>query len=659
MNTKLISILLCVTVFFSLPAAPVAEAPVTDAPSAEFTVIAASDFQPKSSFGEGVKNVRNIISAIQDDGITSADGFLFCGDYDAHTYGQADKTKAGIDMFKDEFEGMIDPEDMYFVQGNHDASPAADVGLSPFGNNDPEGGDYGVFVIHNDDYMWANKDEQRIKQTAQKLIEYLNEKLSEGYNKPIFVISHLPLHYTMRTRNDGDGKYARYLFDALNEAGEKGLNIVFMYGHDHSNGWDDYLGGASVYLEKGDEMLVADFSSSVYSYKTLNFTYLNAGFTGYYDNHNGADDTLTMTLFRVKGDTMTVSRYSKDGIHVLKSAGFTNKYKNETGYSPNKTVYESPRTVKLTKVTDTALIEDLIEVTEEGKVFKRIMQTSELVSGDRYLLVCARASNRIMLPKSVSKSNSSGTRIGFDLTDSSAYVDDTIFGEYDNALWTFTQKNGKWLIGDGEKYAKFTSTSSNKITATLESAGDLFTVSGSGQFTFISDHYCLNYNSRGLVNGYDSDPAEYFIFKYVGYSIAAKDCEIIVDGGSMAEYAIPGEAVTVKLKSVPAGKRFNGWQILKGDVEIDDPAADEISFVMPKGPVKLVATYKDIKVGDVNDDGRVTNSDVICIYRYIFNPEKYPVYYDVADVNRDGEITNVDVLYIYRHIFSPERYPLG
>ena len=112
MYTKLISILLCVTVFFGLPTTTATETAPMATPPAEFTVIAASDFQPKSSFGEGVKNVRNIISKIKADGITSADGFLFCGDYDAHSYGKPDKTKAGIDMFKDEFDGMIDPDNM-------------------------------------------------------------------------------------------------------------------------------------------------------------------------------------------------------------------------------------------------------------------------------------------------------------------------------------------------------------------------------------------------------------------------------------------------------------------------------------------------------------------------------------------------------------------
>ena len=85
--------------------------------------------------------------------------------------------------------------------------------------------------------MWYNNDEATIKRTAENLRNYLNHKLAVGFKAPIFVISHLPLHYSMRTRNDGDKQHANYIFNVLNDAGGNGLNIVFLYGHDHSNGW--------------------------------------------------------------------------------------------------------------------------------------------------------------------------------------------------------------------------------------------------------------------------------------------------------------------------------------------------------------------------------------------------------------------------------------
>ena len=68
---------------------------------------------------------------------------------------------------------------------------------------------------------------------------------------------------------------------------------------------------------------------------------MNAGFVGYYDNHNGADDTLTMTVFQFDNENIEIKRVSQSGIHNLKSKGVTNSYKNESGYSPDTSVTAS------------------------------------------------------------------------------------------------------------------------------------------------------------------------------------------------------------------------------------------------------------------------------------------------------------------------------
>lgn len=319
------------------------------------TVIAGSDFQNPGGNEAGALTVTNILNKMQGDGYTSADGFLFCGDYDYATVNNKSSTEAGITALKNAVTGKYNTladNRMVFVQGNHDA--AGSTGLAASGAHDADG--YGVYVINEDDYMWRNENEGTIKSTASALDAYLDAKVEEAYQEPIFVVSHLPLHYTMRTKNDGDGMYANYLFDIMNEAGASGLNIIFLYGHDHSNGWDDYLGGSAVYLKKGDKINIAHGSKAEFKEETLNFTYMNAGFTGYYENHNGADDTLTMTVFTITDDTVTVERYDANGKHNLKSTGVTNGYKNESGYAPNTTVYGSPQYIALGSVTPPATV---------------------------------------------------------------------------------------------------------------------------------------------------------------------------------------------------------------------------------------------------------------------------------------------------------------
>jgi hypothetical protein len=234
-----------------------------------------------------------------------------------------------------------------YVQGNHDPLPLVTNGiLSSDGAQDTES--YGVFVIHEKDYMWYNKDPAAIRAAADSLRSYLDEKLVEGYQKPIFVVSHLPLHYSMRTYNDGDSSHAGYIFDVLNEAGARGLSIIYLFGHNHAHGWDDYLGGASVYLEPGDEILIAQESKTEFSKETLAFTYMNAGYVGSYtDLGSGVDRALTMTVFEIRGRHVLISRYSEKGLHNLKSAGNHGAERGgeyeRNAYDANTLVYESPR----------------------------------------------------------------------------------------------------------------------------------------------------------------------------------------------------------------------------------------------------------------------------------------------------------------------------
>lgn len=316
-------------------------------------VIAGSDFQNPSGDTAGAQTVKNILTQMQSAGYTEADGFLFCGDYDYDSVGSTSSTEAGITALKNAVTGTYSTlanDRMVLVEGNHDAAAAS--GLATSDAHDTA--EYGVFVINEDDYMWNNSNEATIRNTAANLKTYLETKAADGFDKPIFVVSHLPLHYSMRTRvGGGDGKYANYIFDVLNDAGAKGLNIIFLYGHDHSNGWDDYLGGSCVYLAKGDKINIAQASTTVFKEETLNFTYMNAGFTGYYSAVNtGAETTLTMTVFEITDNTVQVERYSTDGVHNLKSKGVTNSSKNEGEYyAPNTAEYGSPQTIALTAVT--------------------------------------------------------------------------------------------------------------------------------------------------------------------------------------------------------------------------------------------------------------------------------------------------------------------
>ncbi len=580
--------LICLFMFMS--ALPLT-ALISNAQEETTTLIAASDFQPKEGADKGIAVVDDIISAIKKDGITKADGFLFCGDYDFGTFGNSEETKEGIGKLTESVSELVDEKDMVFVQGNHDAVPGT-AGLNVSGNNDPANGKYGVFVINNDDYMWYNKDETKIMRTAQKLINYLNDKLAQGYDKPIFVLSHLPLHYNMRTVLDGDGKYATYLFEALNAAGEKGLNIIFLFGHDHSNGWDDYLGGSSIYLPKGENILIADKSQTEFKSHTLNFTYMNAGYVGYYDEHNkGVDGTLTMTSFRIMpGGSVIITRYDREGLHNLKAAGVSNAYKEEIAYAPNTNVYASRQTLTLTKVTDKAPIKDLMKLNNAGRRYNRVNSVDDLKDGGRYLLVYNSDTDQIVEPKVVEKSNAGGTRVGFELRKVYGFGDSDAYGNYAALEWTLHLTGTKWLLGVNDKYVAFTQTEDKAITATLENAGSFFDIAGEAAYTFTSGEFMFNYNARGLINAYTSDPASFYIYEYVGYTVDVTGGSATVDGNAVT-YADVGTNVTLTADAAPEGMYFEKWVVEGGDITLE---ADSVTtFAMPEKAVKVSAVYTD------------------------------------------------------------------
>lgn len=503
------------------------------------TVIACSDFQNPGGSEEGANTVSSILSIIKESH-PEADGFICAGDYDydMSIYIGEETTVDGVSSLSNTIEQVYpDIKHMVYTSGNHDVYSAD--GLSESGDNDPEDDGYGVYAINEDDYMWASNpgySESYSGKTAQEIIsgtaagleEYLSEKASEQFTQPIFIVSHLPLHYNLRTRLDGDAMYANLIFDVVNKYAEAGLNIIYLYGHDHSNGWDDYLGGSAVFLHKGDSINIAQSSKFVFDEEKLAFTYMNAGFVGYYDNHNGADDALTMSVFEIYDDRVEISRYDSEGMHNLKSAGVHNFYKGESDsdYAVNDSVVEGVYTVELNTAVEMPAEEEVLdgegssqteepdsetgdeEQYEEG-VYVRVTSASGDLEEGKYIFVYG---SQIMSPVVVSKDGSSGTRTGFELVANEYAGETELPSDMEKYEWTLTKSDGKWLIGTPDGYIRLTETTDTAITATLESEGDLLTISGSGSYTIASAQFVLNYNSRGLINGYANQPAEFELY---------------------------------------------------------------------------------------------------------------------------------------------------
>jgi predicted phosphodiesterase len=340
------------------------------------SVIALSDAQSSDGISGSIRVIRLLNRAVKRSGFTNIDSYILAGDYDKTLPSQltAEDTSSSIAAIKKNILADV-PEvedNILFVKGNHDIEGAE--GLAESGAYEYEY--YSTYVINESDFMWNQGTiegaEEQVKKTAAALKDYLDSRAAARDARPVFVVSHLPLHYSMRTYLNLDNLYARYIFDVLNEAGEKGLNIIFIYGHNHTNGWDSYLGGSCVYLAKGDSIYIGSpADNGAFTEETLSFTYLNAGYTGIVEGSQNGDKTLSCTVYEVYSDRVVINRIARDGtIHPLKCAGGWNTAKAEQdtlealGFLPDEREVASGQTVMLTAVK-----------TEES-------ETAKTVSGD-------------------------------------------------------------------------------------------------------------------------------------------------------------------------------------------------------------------------------------------------------------------------------------
>lgn len=326
-----------------------AEAAEEETPSA--TLLMVSDYQAEPGFESPEETLPALIKAAEDDGkvITNV---ICCGDYtnDEYLYDyqmSPDDSIAEIREIIGDNCPQTAQDDVIFVQGNHDAltGEISESGLHEYD-------DYLVYVLNTQyDFPWKQgRDTEfrdRVIAASEEMEKCFDELIKNGETRPVFIAGHVPLHFTARTSSrhgSGDNMYSGNVFDAVNEAA-RDLDIIYLFGHNHSKGWDCYIGGASIYMEPGDIILIPDaedrtVNTDEYSEEKLNFTYMNAGYTGYYMNcgseemaageagqYHAADEALTCTAAEIYGDRIVIARYDREGRHILGAAGEADPYK--------------------------------------------------------------------------------------------------------------------------------------------------------------------------------------------------------------------------------------------------------------------------------------------------------------------------------------------
>ncbi len=316
-------------------------------------------FSDCQSYGPGAfNNFGKVLSVMHDDGMPEPDALLVGGDYSRLLN---DYATPGIIQLRDQYTAVYEngnPDDIITAQGNHDSRIAA---FYPTGMYDM--GTYCFYLINEDDYPWLQflrtQGKKTVKKTAQNIKNALDAMIANGDTRPVIFITHVPLHHTTRTFG-GDNMYASYIFNVINEAA-KSLDIIFLFAHNHSGDYDDYIGGSVNFMAPGDTVRIPKpdkFGKDNYSEETLNFTYTNCGYIGYSNNHSTETSTNVLSLGAIRffADKFVFLKYTEDGLFrqdevkrmhpagedEMQQAATTAALKrnNETIWNLEKTIFE-------------------------------------------------------------------------------------------------------------------------------------------------------------------------------------------------------------------------------------------------------------------------------------------------------------------------------
>ena len=314
---KLTAVFLAVTMMFTVACASFSAAQTAFSGEAYSTIVTASDFHTNDA--AAYHRFATVLGNMKKDGMPVPHSVLIGGDY---TKMQLDTAAPGIVFIRNRFLSVYpeaNPNSVVCIQGNHDnpSSAFAKTGLHDMGT-------YSLFCINEDDFPWRQylRSDKAVRNTASALETCLENLEEKGDTRPVIVITHVPLHHSARS-GGGDNVYASYIFDVLNKAAEN-MDIIFLFGHNHSSTVDDYIGGAVNFLKAGDTIRIpvtGEKSENTYSEKTLNFTYTNCGYIGYSDNTDSATSTseLTATAIELCSDRINFIRYGEKGLFSTES----------------------------------------------------------------------------------------------------------------------------------------------------------------------------------------------------------------------------------------------------------------------------------------------------------------------------------------------------
>jgi len=312
---KLSALFLVIIFIFSMSTMAFAEFAFEE--DAYTTIVTGSDFQEYGT--KAYDRFEKVLTVMKNDGMPTPDAMLMGGDFTKILF---DYATPGMTLIKKSFTTVYPDakeDSVIMIQGNHDNEVS---GFTKTGFYDM--GTYCLYCINEHDFPWLQtiRCSTGVKKVAKDLEENLDKMINNGDLRPVIIMTHVPLHHTTRSFGS-DNRYSSYLFDVINKKAET-LDIVFLFGHNHSKGYDDYIGGSVNFMKPGDIIRIPDAKNpgkSNYSEETLNFTYTNCGYIGYSKNSVSETSTNVLTLgsIQLTPNKISFTKYSEEGLFSTQS----------------------------------------------------------------------------------------------------------------------------------------------------------------------------------------------------------------------------------------------------------------------------------------------------------------------------------------------------
>ena len=249
-----------------------------------------------------INNVENIHGKI--------DVFSFCGDMadsgDEELYWH--NTQVSVTVVNDHgIKGV-------YTTGNHEYDPghfiagSSDQLMQRFKINTEgaAGSNYRIYCLGS-----QSNNPEYTQPALWRLKSYLE---SAGNDKPIFIVTHYPLHYY----DDRYTNNAVDIIDAINEmAVRKGQTIVFIWGHNHSTGDPNY----DTVFKPGDTIEYDKNGNT----RTLRFYYCSAGCMSdiEYSYNNGSIAGKGLVITVDHANKISFTYYGADGSDVTKGGTYS------------------------------------------------------------------------------------------------------------------------------------------------------------------------------------------------------------------------------------------------------------------------------------------------------------------------------------------------